>query len=161
MSLDIERKISYTWDQFNEYLLGIDDKKSIKVLTNGCFDILHIGHIHLLSQAKMRGHILIVGLNSDDSVRMLKGENRPYHTVTERAIILASIEFVDHVVVFNQPTAIELIQQCSPQVYIKGGDYTKDTLPEFELLNDKGIPVEFIEPIPHRSTSGLLKKIKH
>ena len=96
--------------------------------TNGCFDLLHIGHLELLEHARKLGDILIVGLNSDDSVRRLKGPQRPINTQLDRARILAALEVVDYVVIFNEDTPLELIQTIKPDFLIKGGDYSPDTI---------------------------------
>ena len=96
--------------------------------TNGCFDLLHIGHLELLENARKLGDILIVGLNSDDSVRRLKGPQRPINTQLDRARILAALEVVDYVVIFNEDTPLELIQTIKPDFLIKGGDYSPDTI---------------------------------
>src|SRR5579884_3042660 len=99
------------------------------VATNGCFDIIHVGHTRYLEEARKLGDILIVGINSDDSVRQLKGSSRPINNEADRAEVLASLRCVDFVTIFGEPTADKFLQTVRPAVYAKGGDYTTDNLP--------------------------------
>lgn len=125
------------------------------VWTNGCFDILHLGHIETLRFAKSKGDKLIVGLNSDESVRKLKGEGRPIRSFEERAALVASIEYVDFVVKFEEPTPLEAITFLKPNYIVKGGDYTKET-----VVGANQVKEVFIAPtIPGYSTTGLLQKL--
>src|SRR5690606_17498322 len=103
------------------------------VFTNGCFDILHRGHVAYLSRAKALGDVLIVGLNSDASVRRLKGPRRPINRAADRAQVLAALSCVDHIVEFAEDTPARLIERVRPDIFVKGGDYTLDTLPEAPL----------------------------
>lgn len=130
------------------------------VFTNGCFDILHRGHITYLNQAKAQGDILIVGLNSDSSVRRLKGPNRPINTLEDRAQVLAALSCVDHIVAFDGNTPHELIRQIRPDVFIKGGDYTRETLPEAPLVEALGGEVKILPYMQDRSTTGIIEKIR-
>jgi rfaE bifunctional protein nucleotidyltransferase chain/domain len=130
------------------------------VFTNGCFDILHLGHIRYLREAKSRGDILIVGLNSDESVRKIKGENRPIMGEEERAEILASLEMVDFVVIFEETVPDELIRLIKPDIHIKGGDYkSPEELPEAELVRSLGGEVIIVEGVEGKSTSYIIKTI--
>jgi rfaE bifunctional protein nucleotidyltransferase chain/domain len=130
------------------------------VFTNGCFDILHLGHIRYLREAKSRGDILIVGLNSDESVRKIKGENRPIMGEEERAEILASLEMVDFVVIFEETVPDELIRLIKPDIHIKGGDYkSPEELPEAELVRSLGGEVIIVEGVEGKSTSNIIKTI--
>lgn len=130
------------------------------VFTNGCFDILHIGHIRYLREAKSKGDVLIVGLNSDESVKKIKGEKRPLMSEKERAEILASLEMVDFVVLFEEPVPDELIKLIRPDIHIKGGDYTSpDELPEAELVRSLGGEVYIARGVEGKSTSNLIKLI--
>src|SRR6185295_691076 len=104
------------------------------VLANGCFDILHAGHVRYLAGAKALGDLLIVGVNSDEQVRALKGSGRPIMSETERAEIVASLEAVDFVTIFSEPTVEELLLALKPDVHTKGTDYTEDTVPEREVV---------------------------
>lgn len=127
--------------------------------TNGCFDIVHAGHIHSLSQAAAFADVLIVGLNSDASTRGLKGEGRPINKEQDRALLLASLVMVDAVVLFDEPTPLQLIQSIMPDVLVKGGDYTVDTIVGAKEVIANGGRVEIIPLIPGLSTTGLAEKI--
>lgn len=127
--------------------------------TNGCFDIVHAGHIHSLSQAATFADVLIVGLNSDASTRGLKGEGRPINKEQDRALLLASLVMVDAVVLFDEPTPLQLIQSIMPDVLVKGGDYTVDTIVGAKEVIANGGRVEIIPLIPGLSTTGLAEKI--
>jgi rfaE bifunctional protein nucleotidyltransferase chain/domain len=129
--------------------------------TNGVFDILHQGHIKVLSNAASFADILIVGLNSDSSVKKLKGESRPVNAEQSRALILASLIMVDAVVVFNEETPLELIQRIKPDVLIKGGDYTIETMVGAEVVIDNGGSVEIIPIEEVFSTTAIIEKISN
>jgi rfaE bifunctional protein nucleotidyltransferase chain/domain len=133
-------------------------KKKI-VFTNGCFDLLHAGHIHSLNAAAALGDKLIVGLNSDTSVKRLKGENRPLQTEQNRALILASLSMVDAVVIFDEDTPLEIIKNIMPDVLAKGGDYTPETIVGAKEVIANGGKVEIIPLIPGLSTTNLEKMI--
>ena len=128
------------------------------VFTNGCFDILHIGHIRLLEQARRKGERLIVGLNSDDSVRRLKGPLRPIVAEGERARVLAALSAVDAVVVFDEDTPLRLIEAIRPDVLVKGGDYTEDQVVGAREVRSWGGRVELIPLVPGTSTTRLISK---
>jgi len=127
--------------------------------TNGCFDILHAGHIHSLTQAVSFADVLIVGLNSDSGTKKLKGEGRPINKEQDRALMLASMVMVDAVVLFDEPTPLELIKKIMPDVLVKGGDYTIDTIVGSKEVIANGGKVEIIPLIPGLSTTGLAEKI--
>ena len=129
------------------------------VFTNGCFDILHVGHVRYLSSAKEFGDVLIVGLNNDSSVKMLKGDNRPINLENDRAEVLLGLKAVDHVVLFEEKTAESLIAEIKPDIYVKGGDYTLETLPEAKIVQSYDGRVEFIPMVAGRSTTNVIKKI--
>ena len=130
------------------------------VFTNGCFDIIHLGHIRYLREAKSKGDVLIIGLNSDESVRKIKGEKRPIMEQEERAEILASLEMVDFVVIFDETAPDELIKLIRPDVHIKGGDYqSPDELPEAELVRSLGGEVIIAGGVEGKSTSNIIKTI--
>ena len=133
------------------------------VFTNGCFDILHIGHIRYLTAAKELGKKinahLIVGLNSDSSVKILKGENRPINNEDDRAEMLLALKAVDHVVIFSDKTAEDLIKKIKPEIYVKGGDYNWNNLPEAKIVESYGGRVEFIKFVDDHSTTKLIEKI--
>jgi D-glycero-beta-D-manno-heptose 1-phosphate adenylyltransferase len=129
------------------------------VFTNGCFDILHEGHIHSLSQAAASGDILIVGVNTDDSVKRLKGNSRPVNTEHSRLLILASLTIVDAVILFNEDTPLELIKTVMPDVLVKGGDYTVDQIAGAGEVIANGGEVKIIPLLQGFSTTGLIEKI--
>lgn len=129
------------------------------VFTNGCFDILHLGHVRYLREAKKLGDILIVGVNTDASVSALKGPERPYVSELERAEILASLECVDFVVLFSELRPDNLLKAISPQIHVKGGDYKASELPEKKLVEALGGQVVVIPPIKGRSTTNIVAKI--
>ncbi len=129
------------------------------VFTNGCFDILHRGHIECLRKAKSLGDVLIVGLNSDSSVRKIKGEKRPIVSQNDRAEILASLEMVDYVLTFQETTPFKVISRLVPDVLVKGGDYTKDNIVGNKIVESGGGRVITVKPVPGRSTQNIIKKI--
>ena len=134
------------------------DKKV--AFTNGCFDILHAGHIYSLSQAASFADVLIVGLNSDASTKRLKGENRPVNNEENRALLLASLVMVDAVVLFDEDTPYELITSVMPDVLVKGGDYTVDTIVGAKEVMTNGGTVEIIPLVEGLSTTSLIQKIE-
>jgi D-glycero-beta-D-manno-heptose 1-phosphate adenylyltransferase len=133
------------------------------VFTNGCFDILHVGHIRYLTAAKQLGDILVVGLNSDDSVRQLKGPDRPINSEADRAEILAALAVVDHVVVFQEVRVVRLVSLLKPDLYVKGGDYSVDSLDrgEVDALRSMGAEIKIVPLVPGRSTTGLINAIQN
>jgi len=130
------------------------------VFTNGCFDILHHGHLDYLARAAEHGNILIVGVNTDSSVRKLKGPERPLNHEEDRAFQLASLLCVDAVCLFNEDTPKELIQAIKPDVLVKGGDYTKDKIVGADFVESYGGSVEIIPFVQGYSTSSLIERIK-
>ncbi|HEX2979016.1 MAG TPA: D-glycero-beta-D-manno-heptose 1-phosphate adenylyltransferase [Anaerolineaceae bacterium] len=130
------------------------------VFTNGCFDILHRGHITYLNQAKSYGDILILGLNSDRSVRRLKGKGRPINTLEDRSQILAAMSCVDHIIPFDADTPHDLIRIVQPDIFVKGGDYTLETLPEASLVLSLGGQVQLLPYVEDRSTTGMIERIR-
>ncbi len=129
------------------------------VFTNGCFDIIHAGHVRYLSTAKNFGDVLIVGLNTDESVRRLKGNSRPINNQDDRAEVLLGLKAVDHVIFFGEATAENLIAEVKPNVYVKGGDYTLATLPEAQIVQRYGGRVELVNLVAGRSTTNIVAKI--
>lgn len=129
------------------------------VFTNGCFDILHIGHLRSLEMAKGHGDILVVGLNSDDSVRRLKGEHRPLVEQDDRAALLDSLRPVDYVVIFDEDDPIETLRRVRPDVHVKGGDYRPEDLPEREVVEEGGGKVVIVPLVEGYSTSALMEKV--
>jgi len=131
------------------------------VFTNGCFDLLHAGHVRYLAQARDLGDMLVVGLNSDDSVRSLgKGEDRPLVPEAQRAEVLAALAAVDRVVIFDQPTPRELIETIAPDVLVKGGDWPVERIVGAEVVQAAGGRVLSLPLVPGLSTSELLRRIR-
>ncbi len=130
------------------------------VLTNGCFDILHAGHVDYLERAKSLGDLLVVALNSDRSVRELKGPSSPVNSEADRARVISALRVVDYVVVFDSLRATEVIRSLQPAVYTKGGDYTPDTLNPEELaaLREAGADIRILPLVPGRSTTAILAR---
>jgi rfaE bifunctional protein nucleotidyltransferase chain/domain len=131
------------------------------VVTNGCFDILHAGHVTYLAAARALGDALLVGLNSDASVRVLKGAGRPVNSEPDRATVLAALAAVDGVCLFEEVDALRLLAEVKPDIYAKGGDYTLDTInqPERRLIESAGGKVVILPGVPGRSTSNVLAKL--
>jgi rfaE bifunctional protein nucleotidyltransferase chain/domain len=146
---DLSRDI-YRWKFFGKKI----------VFTNGCFDILHAGHIESLSQASAFGDFLIVGLNSDTSVKRLKGAHRPIQNENNRATLLASLYMVDAVVLFEEDTPFELISHILPDILVKGGDYTPESVVGAKEVIANGGRVEIIPLIPGLSTTNLETKLR-
>lgn len=145
---EFERKLTY-W-RFKEYKI---------VFTNGCFDILHAGHVEYLSKAASEGNILVIGLNSDDSVRRLKGSHRPINNQQARAILLASLGFVDAVVLFDEDTPYKLIKTVQPDILIKGSDYKPEEIVGYDILTAKGGLVKTVDLVEGYSTTSIEQKI--
>jgi D-beta-D-heptose 7-phosphate kinase/D-beta-D-heptose 1-phosphate adenosyltransferase len=129
------------------------------VFTNGCFDILHRGHIHILRKAKSLGDVLVVGLNSDSSVRKLKGENRPILPQSDRAEILAALEMVDYVLIFREDTPQKVISALVPDVLVKGEDYNRNEIVGRNAVESTGGQVVRVKQVPGRSTKNIIKSI--
>ena len=138
------------------------------IFTNGCFDLLHLGHVRYLQEARALGDFLVLGLNSDKSTRLLKGPGRPLVPEHERAEILAALTCIDYVTIFNEPTASQLVSMLQPAIYVKGGDYASERgsvpdtsrLPEAEVVQQYGGGVRLIPYLPHHSTTELIKVIR-
>ena len=130
------------------------------VFTNGCFDIVHLGHIDYLEKARLLGDKLVVGINTDNSVKRLKGEKRPVVNEEARTRMMASFEFVDLVVLFNEDTPLEIIETLSPDILVKGNDYTVSNIVGADFVIDHGGKVETIELVKGYSTSLIIEKIK-
>jgi D-beta-D-heptose 7-phosphate kinase/D-beta-D-heptose 1-phosphate adenosyltransferase len=135
------------------------ERQSI-VFTNGCFDILHRGHITYLNRAKAMGDILIVGVNSDSSVRRLKGPERPINNLQDRIQVLTALSCVDHIIAFDEDTPAEVIKVVRPDTFIKGGDYTLETLPEAPLVRELGGCIRILPYIENLSTTDIIDRIR-
>jgi rfaE bifunctional protein nucleotidyltransferase chain/domain len=160
-------------DKLNQILAKIFDASSLMmalsnwrkegkkiVFTNGCFDILHRGHVDYLAKAADLGDILIIGLNTDLSVRRLKGPNRPIQDEKSRLQIMASLGFVDGVILFAEPTPLELIRLVQPDILVKGSDYKAENIVGYDIVMSKGGKIQTIDFIVGYSTSAIEKKIK-
>jgi len=130
------------------------------VLTNGCFDILHRGHVTYLKKARELGDLLVVGVNSDESIKRLKGPERPINTLVDRLGVLAALDCVDYLIAFEEDTPHRLIEAIRPDVFVKGGDYTRETLPEASLVEQLGGVVRILPLVADRSTTNIIKRIR-
>lgn len=131
------------------------------VFTNGCFDLIHRGHIHCLKEAKNQGDILVVGLNSDSSVRKLKGPPRPILPQEDRAAVLVALACVDYVTIFDEPDPAKLIELLKPDVLVKGGDYSKDEIVGAKVVESYGGRVVIVPYLPGASSTAIVEKIKN
>ncbi len=131
------------------------------VVTNGCFDILHLGHVTYLESARNFGDALLVGINSDNATRQLKGAGRPVNSESDRAAVLAALASVDGVCIFTDTTATKFLAAAQPDIYVKGGDYTLETLNQDErrAVESAGGQIVLVPFVPGKSTTGLLEKI--
>ena len=136
------------------------NERQCVVFTNGCFDILHLGHIDYLEKAKLKGDKLIIGLNSDNSVKKLKGNQRPINSAITRSKMLAALEFVDMVIEFDEDTPLILIKSLLPDILVKGGDYTKENIVGADSVLTTGGTVEIIEFTEGYSTTKLIDQLK-
>ena len=137
--------------------IRLKDKKI--VFTNGCFDILHPGHIHILSKAKSLGDILVVGLNSDLSVKKLKGDKRPLVSEDDRSRVLLSLRFVDYVIIFNELTPLKVIKKIKPDYLVKGGDYNENDIVGSDFVKASGGQVEIIKFLDGYSSSNYIDNL--
>ena len=136
------------------------DRGLTVVLANGCFDVLHAGHVRYLEAAKSIGDLLVVGINSDEQVVTLKGEGRPLLPESERAEIVAALAAVDLVTVFNEPTVTELLLAIRPDIHTKGTDYTEDTVPERDVVRSFGGRTAIVGDPKDHSTSEMIRRVK-
>jgi rfaE bifunctional protein nucleotidyltransferase chain/domain len=140
-------------------IAGLKAMRKRIVFTNGCFDILHVGHIRYLRKARSLGDVLVVGLNTDRSVKAIKGEKRPIVPQAERAEVLAALEFVDYVVLFDEPDPFALIEKIKPSVLVKGADWTKEKIVGRDLVEKGGGRVVRIPLVPGTSSTGVIERI--
>ena len=131
------------------------------VATNGCFDILHVGHVRYLQKTKSFADVLVVLLNSDKSVKSIKGPTRPINNENDRAEILCALSCVDYVVLFDEDSPRNLLDEMKPDVYTKGADYTMETLPEADIMRKNGTRVEFINFVEGKSTTNIINQINN
>jgi rfaE bifunctional protein nucleotidyltransferase chain/domain len=147
---ELERKLAY-W-RFRSYSI---------VFTNGCFDVLHAGHVDYLAQAASFGDILVIGVNTDDSVRRLKGNARPVNHQQARALVLAGLRFVDAVVFFKQDTPLELIRRIQPDILVKGSDYKAEEIVGYDVVMAKGGSVVTVELTEGFSSTSIIERLKN
>jgi rfaE bifunctional protein nucleotidyltransferase chain/domain len=149
------------WDQLPAWRASYRATGKKLVVTNGCFDLLHLGHVTYLESARHLGDALLVGINGDTAARQLKGEGRPVNSEADRAAVLAALASVDRVCIFKEPTAVAFLAAARPDVYVKGGDYTLDTLNQEErrTVESGGGKITIIPLVPGKSTTALLEII--
>lgn len=148
-------------DKISDFVRKLQQSGKSVVATNGCFDILHVGHVRYLQKTKSFADYCIVLLNSDKSVRSIKGEGRPINNENDRAEILCALSCVDYVVLFDEDSPRNLLDEIKPNVYTKGADYTLETLPEADIMKKNNTRVEFITFVEGKSTTATIEKIKH
>lgn len=137
------------------------ERKNCKIVfTNGCFDIIHRGHVEYMYKASLLGDILFIGLNSDESVKRLKGEKRPLQDQLSRALILASFQFTDYICIFNEDTPYELIKLVQPDILVKGGDYKPEEIVGYDVVNKKKGKVITIDFVKGFSSTSIIKKME-
>ncbi len=160
LAVDYRTKI-IPWDALQDWRRAVRETGRKLVVTNGCFDILHVGHVTYLQEARNLGDVLLVGLNSDASVRELKGAGRPVNAQEDRAAVLAALESVGGVCIFNDRSATGFLRVAQPDIYAKGGDYTLDALPrdECRTVEEAGGRIVIIPGVPGKSSTALLKRI--
>jgi len=158
--MDFREKI-IAWDQLPAWRAAVRAEGKKLVVTNGCFDILHVGHVSYLESARNLGDALLVGINGDASARQLKGKGRPVNPEADRAAVLAALASVDGVCIFADQSAKRFLSAAQPDIYVKGGDYTLDTLNQEErrVVEATGGRIVIFPLVPGRSTTALFKKI--
>jgi len=144
-----------------EVLSGLRSENKTIVTTNGCFDILHAGHVRYLNQAKALGDALVLCLNADASVKRLKGESRPLNCEADRAEVIAGLSSVDYVVIFEEDTPAEILAAIKPDIHVKGGDYSEGTLLEAAVIKKFGGKIQFIPLVEGKSTTNIIEKINN
>ena len=153
----LESKL-FDWESFKRMREIWEFQDHKVVFTNGCFDIIHRGHVEYLAKASDLGDILVIGLNTDESVRRIKGESRPINDENARALVLTALKFVSAVVLFNEDTPYELIKLARPHVLVKGSDYTEDTIVGADIVKENGGEIVTIDLVPGYSTSDIIDK---
>ena len=150
-----------SWDDLPAWRAAYRATGHKLVVTNGCFDLLHLGHVTYLESARQQGDALLIGVNGDEGVRQLKGDGRPVNSETDRALVLAALESVQAVCIFADKTATRFLERAQPDIYVKGGDYTIATLNQDErrVVEAAGGRIVIIPFVPGKSTTGTLAKI--
>ncbi len=149
----------YTLSQLTRIIQEHKKRGQKVVLANGCFDLIHVGHIRYLKESKKKGDILVLALNSDSSIRKLKGEGRPILNQKERAVIASSFYFIDYITFFNEPNVEKVLLALKPDIHAKGSDYTEETVPEKETVKGYGGTIAITGGPKIKSTSQLIKEI--
>ena len=152
-------KVLASWSDLSRELASVRSGRKV-VFTNGVFDILHVGHVRYLQEARAQGDMLVVGVNADSSVKKLKGPSRPLQTEADRAEILAGLGCVDYVTLFSENTPEDLIRVVKPDVFVKGGDYTVETLPEAPTVLSYGGVVKILQFVDGKSSTSIINKMK-
>ena len=149
------------WEQLASWRAAVRKSGKRLVVTNGCFDLLHLGHVTYLDGARELGDALLIGVNSDDAVRQLKGPERPVNSEQDRAAVLAALQSVSGVCLFREKTATRFLEAAQPDIYVKGGDYNLETINQDErrAVEQAGGQIRFVPVVPGRSTTALLKKL--
>ena len=149
------------WDRLPEWRAAFRKTGKKLVVTNGCFDLLHLGHVTYLESARNQGDALLIGVNADDAVRQLKGAGRPVNSESDRAAVLAALESVNGVCIFTDKRATRFLERAEPDIYVKGGDYTLETLDQDErrTVEKAGGRIVIIPFVPGKSTTATLAKI--
>ena len=158
--MSVKNKI-VSQSQLRETLRELKAKGKKVVFTNGCFDLVHLGHLDYLEKARGKGDVLVIGLNSDQSIRRLKGASRPVMDENSRARLLAALEFVDYVVLFDEDTPLELIRDILPDVLVKGDDYQVSNIVGADVVMSNGGKVETVELVKGYSSTAIIEKIKN
>ena len=155
------RQKMISWEELPEWRQKVRAAGKKLVVTNGCFDLLHLGHVTYLENARNLGDLLLIGLNGDESVHQMKGEGRPVNSETDRAGVLAALESVDAVCIFAEVSANRFLTRAQPDIYVKGGDYTLETVNQEErrTVEQAGGSIRIIPFVPGKSTTALLKRI--
>ncbi|MEJ7681990.1 MAG: D-glycero-beta-D-manno-heptose 1-phosphate adenylyltransferase [Segetibacter sp.] len=154
------QNIFHRSEQLSEIVNDLKKQSKKIVFTNGCFDIIHKGHIALLNKAREAGDVLIVGVNNDNSIRKLKGPERPINNLEDRLTVLAGLQSVDYLIAFEEESPVQLIKQVHPHVFVKGGNYTETSIPEAPLLKKLGCVVKIVPYIEEHSTTQIINKIQ-
>lgn len=150
-----------SWESLPQWRAAMRASGKKVVVTNGCFDLLHLGHVSYLEQARNEGDLLLVGVNGDASVHELKGPERPLNSESDRAAVIAALESVAAVCIFAEKTATRFLSRAQPDIYVKGGDYTLETLNQDErrTVEQSGGRIVILPLVPRKSTTSLLEKI--
>lgn len=147
-------------DELAQYCQAQKADGKVVVTTNGCFDILHVGHVRILQEAKALGDCLVIGLNSDDSVKRLKGASRPINPQDDRAEVLLALGCVDAVYIFDEDTPVDFLKAAKPNIHVKGADYKKEDLAETPVVESFGGRIELLALVPNKSTTKVVEKIQ-